>query len=112
MNIRDEQLEFGRRQAATEGSSYKPGRETIRLKSSGKKQQPKGHESFLNSLAESRAEITVTDIDGEEFTGRIKNCDQWTISMKVGEDTLVFFKHDLKRFKVGPAPARKDETLN
>lgn len=113
MNIRDEQIEAGRRLAASEGYGHKPSRETIKLKSSNKKQQqPKGHESFLNSLAESRAEITVIDIDGLAFTGRVKNCDQWTISLKVGEETVVLFKSAIKRFVVGPAPARKDETLN
>jgi len=66
-------------------------------------QKPKGHEAFLKALETSGATIYIEYLDSDPANpawvqGVVKHSDKYTISLKVGEQSLVVFKHAIRFF--------------
>lgn len=116
--VRNQQVEDGRRMAAQDGVTA-PSRRTLTAKpgytptvSSKSKSgsTPKGHEAFLKGLELSGAEIMIEKCDGVKIKGVVKCSDKYTISIReelsLIEQTIqsakyrdrVIFKHDISEF--------------
>ena len=79
-------------------------------------QAPKGHEAFLKALETSNAMVRFEFLDdAPDVVGLVKCSDKYTISIKVGDETHVLFKHSLRKFvPLTPRPEtdkREGETL-
>lgn len=106
-DIREAQIRDGRAMAKEDGCSYSRPRISAKPRAPKK---PEGHEAFLKMLETSKAEIKVTTLYGDVYTGIVRHSDKYTISIKNGDEgTVVFFKHGIEQFEpIEPAPNKEN----
>ena len=95
--VRKEQSEEHRRKTLT--ANKRPAKpHTISGLPSKKPFVPKGHDAILDRTQKEGSRLKVSLISGDEFTGKVKARDKFTITLETESGAITIFKHAIEYF--------------